>query len=305
MIYTCTLNPAVDYKFNLENINIGKLNRVENANFFAGGKGINVSIVLKNLGTDSIATGFLGGFTGDFIKNTLKSKHIKYEFIDIELPSRFNVKIKHPHMETEINADGPHISNSKMSELLIFIQEMKKDDLLITGGSTCKGQPEAHGVIAQICHEQGIPFVMDTPGKYYSQFLKYKPFLVKPNLQELGDYYGTKIMKVEQAIFYGKKLLEEGAERVIISMGGNGSIYLDKYYIYRSNLIHNKVTSSVGSGDSMVAGFIASYLSDKDTQKAYQFAVAVAQATTFHEGLATYETTMKYYYDVNVKEISK
>jgi len=305
MIYTCTLNPAVDYKFNLENLSIGKLNRVENAHFFAGGKGINVSIVLNNLGTESIATGFLGGFTGDFIKSTLNSKGIQYEFIEIELPTRFNVKIKHPHMETEINADGPHISNSKLSELLDFIQKMKKEDMLITGGSTCKGQPEAHGIIAQICHEHGIPFVMDTPGKYFSQFLKYKPFLVKPNLQELGEYYHMKITKVEQAIFYGKKLLEEGAERVIISMGKNGSIYLDEHNIYRSNLIHSKVTSSVGSGDSMVAGFISSYLSDKDIQKAYQYAVAVAQATTFHDDLATYETTMKYYYEVNLKAISK
>jgi 1-phosphofructokinase len=305
MIYTCTLNPAVDYKFSLENLSIGKLNRVENAHFFAGGKGINVSIVLNNLGTESIATGFLGGFTGDFIKNTLNGKGIKYEFIEIELPTRFNVKIKHPHMETEINADGPHISNSKLSELLAFIQKMEKQDMLITGGSTCKGQPEAHGIIAQICHEHGIPFVMDTPGKYFSQFLKYKPFLVKPNLQELGEYYHMKITKVEQAIFYGKKLLEEGAERVIISMGKNGSIYLDKHNIYRSNLIHSKVTSSVGSGDSMIAGFISSYLSDNDIQKAYQYAVAVAQATTFHDDLATYETTMKYYYEVNVKEISK
>ncbi|MBN2300262.1 MAG: 1-phosphofructokinase [Acholeplasmataceae bacterium] len=304
MIYTCTLNPAVDYIIELGNLESNKLNRSNKAIFRAGGKGINVSVVLNNLGLESIATGFLGDFTGDLIKKDLQNYPlVQMDFIDINDTTRMNVKLNHGYKETEVNVSGPDISVDDFSKLLEQIRQMKKNDLLICSGSACKGISDAYLKIAQVCHQKKIPFIMDIPGKELMEVIKLNPVLIKPNLEELEDYFDIKIQSMSDVVLYGRKLIELGAKNVLISMGSKGSLFIDLDHVYRANSIHGHVVSTTGAGDSMVAGFMKSYLSDQDPKKAYLNAAIAASATVFSEGLATQETIKLYQNKIKIKEI--
>jgi 1-phosphofructokinase len=304
MIYTCTLNPAVDYKIKIDQFVEGKLNRIEEAEFSAGGKGINVSIVLNNLETKNIATGFLGGFPGIYIKEYLEEKYqLNMNFIEIKEPTRINVKLKQIKSETEINHQGPNVEEHDFNALLSLINSLKQDDILICGGSSCKGIHNSYQKIALLCNEKRIKFVMDTPGIYLSQFISFSPFLIKPNNHELEEYFKVKIKTINDTIYYGKKLIEQGAQNVIISLGAKGSVFINKDVIYRSNMIKGLVTNTVGAGDSMVAGFMHQYLKTNDYKKAYEYAIASGTATAFNKGLANLESINKYIDKVRVKEI--
>ena len=304
MIYTCTLNPAVDYIMNLPVLSTNQINRVENASFRAGGKGINVSVVLNNLGIDSVALGFIGEFTGVFIKKDLEQyPHIKSDFIDIKGHTRINVKINHGYKETDINDRGPKVSDNDFQKLMKQIEKLNEDDLLICSGSTCYGQNDAYQNIASLCEQKKIRFIMDVPGKEILDFIDKKPFLIKPNLEELETYFDTKIGSMKDLIRYGKKLVEMGASNVLVSMGSKGSILLDKDHIYRANQIHGHVTDTTGAGDSMIAGFVSSFIQNKDIKKSYLYAVSAGTATVFGEGLATKETCTAYQDKIKIKEI--
>lgn len=305
MIYTCTLNPAVDYKLDVKDLKIGKLNRSNQANFGAGGKGINVSTILTNLKVPNIAIGFVGGFTGSFIEQSLKNKKIKFRFIHTHEATRLNIKLRNitNKNETEINQEGPIISNHEFSKLLNDINKLTAKDVLICGGRSARGIESGYVKIAKICNQRKIPFIMDISSNEMLAILKYRPFLIKPNIHELGDYYKTEIKDVKQAIKYGKKLLSEGAQNLIVSMGSNGSILLTKDKIYQAEPIKGEIISTVGAGDSMVAGFVASYFKDYDYLKAYKIAVAAATSTAFSLGLADPSGIKKYLSKVTIKEV--
>lgn len=304
MIYTCTLNPAIDYKIKIDSFDIGKLNRFDEGVFRAGGKGINVSIALAKLGIDSISTGFLGGFTGAFIASELTDTyHLKHEFINVEPTTRMNVKIMSKTVETELNHDGNNISQSEKEKLIERIRLLGKDDLLVCGGSTAKGHPNLYQEIAQICYKNHVKLIMDTPGNYLSLFLDYQPYLIKPNLVELEAYFNQKISGLDQIIDYGKKLIASGAQLVLISMGSDGSVLISKDAVYQASKVTGIVKTTVGAGDSMVAGFIKGIMESGDIKKAYQSGVAAASATTFGDELVDPNLYSKFLSMIQIKEI--
>jgi 1-phosphofructokinase len=305
MIYTVTLNPAVDYKIKLKELKTGKLNRTDEAHVFAGGKGLNVSIVLNNLGMKSIATGFLGGFTGNFIKHELKKFPYIYDyFVEIEHDTRINIKINDDQHETEVNPNGPIIKEDDFNKLLEDLKDLNAQDTVIVSGSTAYGQDLCYRRIAEICSKKQVKFVMDIPGKYFHEFLEFKPFLIKPNIDELKEYFDRDIESKEEIITYGKKLLELGAQHVIISLGKQGSIFLSASKIFTADAIELDLKSTTGAGDSMVAGFIYAYHQDKDLAKSYQYAVATATATIQADHLASKHEVELYLNQVILKELS-
>ncbi len=304
MIYTCTLNPAVDYIINLPSLESNKLNRIDQSLLRAGGKGINVAVVLNNLGIYNAAFGFLGGFTGSFIKSDLKNyPHIKSEFIDVDGTTRINIKLNHGYKETDINDKGPKISDRDFQKLIDKIDTLTSDDFLICSGSSCQGQKDAYLKIAKLCNKNKVKFIMDIPSKELLGFLDQKPFLIKPNLQELEAYFDVKIGSMDELIEHGKKLILLGAQNVLVSMGSKGSIFISNKHIYRASLIHGHAINTTGAGDSMVAGFVSSYITDGDLKHAYSSAVSAGSATVFGDGLATQETLKTYQKKLKIKEI--
>lgn len=304
MIYTLTMNPSVDYKIRMDELKLNHLNRFNQKTFVAGGKGINCSIVLNHLGIKNQAIAFLGGFTGDFIENELKKNQIYLSRISIEDETRMNVKIKTEHDETELNHQGPKINDHDFQKLIQMISNFKKDDLLIVGGSSLDSIPNAYQKIAKLCKDLQIQFIMDTPGRYIKDYIKYHPLLIKPNLLELEEHFETKIHNIDEIISYGKKMIEQGAVHLIISLGREGSILIDKHRVYQALPMDGKTFSTIGAGDSMVAGFVYQYLIDQNVLNAYEMAVAASAATVFEQTLATKENTLKYLEKVIIKEIT-
>ncbi len=304
MIYTCTLNPAVDYIINLPVLESNKLNRIDQSLFRAGGKGINVAVVLNNLGINNVALGFLGGFTGSFIKTDLALYPlIQSEFIDIEGTTRINIKLNHGHKETDINDKGPKISDHDFQKLMQRIKKLTTDDLLICSGSSCVGQNNAYLEIAKLCNQNNVKFIMDVSGKEVLSFLDQKPFLIKPNLEELEEYFDIKIGSMDELVEYGRKLIDLGAQNVLISMGSKGSLFINKQHIYKASLIHGHAINTTGAGDSMIAGFVSSFVENQDLKKAYLDAVSAGSATVFGDSLATQDTLKTYQKRIKIKEI--
>jgi 1-phosphofructokinase len=303
MIYTLTINPSVDYKIKIDEFSLGQLNRFEEHLFVAGGKGINCSIVLKNLGIENKAVAFLGGFTGAYIKKELEKKDIDLISIPIESETRMNVKVKTKTEETEINHQGPKIDTKDFDQLLDIISSIKHHDLLIIGGSSLDSIPNAYQKIGELSIKNQFMLIMDTPGRYIKEYIKFNPLLIKPNLQELEEYFETKIKNIDEIIFYGKKMIGQGARNLIISLGSEGSLYLNKDKVYQALPIDGEILSTTGAGDSMVAGFTYQYGLDQNLPMAYKMAVAASAATVFEQTLATKENTFKYLEKVIIKEI--
>ena len=304
MIYTLTMNPSVDYKIKIDGIKLNQLNRFETKSFVAGGKGINCSIVLSNLGAKNKAIAFLGGFTGAYIESELHQKKIELITIPIHEETRMNVKIKARNEETELNHQGPSIEEGDFQKLIDKIASFNQGDILIVGGSSLDSIPNAYLRIAEICNQMNISFVMDTPGKYMKEYIQYQPLLMKPNLLELEEYFETKIHNIDEIIFYGKKMMDQGVKNLIISLGHEGSICMHKDLAYHALPIDGNIVSTTGAGDSMVAGFIYQYALNKNILQAYKMAVAASVATVFEQTLATKENTLKYLNHVAIKEIS-
>ncbi|MET3698428.1 fructose-1-phosphate kinase [Bacillus oleivorans] len=282
MIYTCTLNPSIDYKIEANELHIGMLNRPEKTAFYPGGKGINVSLVLKNLDIQNIALGFVGGFTGDFLKDCLKKKGVLFDFIEHNEPTRINVKIKTNLEETEINGNGAYISKEAEDEFLLKMNSLTKHDYLIISGSIPSSvSNNIYEEIAKICMKKEVPFIVDISDSSLLDLLKYRPFLIKPNQYELGELLGIEINSKEEVIKAGKELVESGAENVIVSMGGNGAIFINHEMRAYAKVPKGDVRSSVGAGDSTVAGFLASYLNNRDVMEAFRYGVASGTATAF------------------------
>lgn len=285
MIYTCTLNPSVDYVVEVDDVQIGSLNRANKTAFYPGGKGINVSRVLKKLGISNTALGFVGGFTGDFIINSLKQEEISQQFTIVDEVTRVNVKLK-SSVETEINGKGAVISKQKELELFTQIDTLKEQDFLILAGSLPPNiSIDFYEKIAVKCKEKNVHLVVDTSGEALKGILPYKPFFVKPNQHELGELFNVEITSVEDAVTYGTKLLEKGPENVIVSLGRNGALFINKEVTAFADVPKGELKNSVGAGDSLVAGFIASYVQNKDFLKAFKYGIAAGSATAFSNDL--------------------
>lgn len=286
MIYTCTVNPSIDYVVEVDNVKMGSLNRADKTAFYPGGKGINVSRMLKRLGHTTTALGFVGGFTGDYIRNSLKEEEILQDFTLVDDPTRVNIKLK-SSLETEINGQGAKISKQKETELFEKIASITDQDYLVLAGSLPPTiSPDFYQLIAKKCKENNVRFIVDTSGEALAGILSYRPFLIKPNQAELGELFNVAITTVEEAIKYGQRLLtDDGPENVIISLGGNGALLLNKEITAFANVPKGQLKNSVGAGDSLVAGFIASYVENKDYLKAFKNGIAAGSATAFSNDL--------------------
>ena len=289
MIYTITFNPALDYIVKMDEFNLGHVNRSNNEFVYAGGKGINVSIVLNNLEVKSKALGFIAGFTGDEIERRVREFGCDTDFIKLkEGMYRINVKIK-ADVESEINGGGPDISSEALEKLYAKLDTLTTGDILVLAGSIPKTMPtDIYERIMERLQEKNVRFIVDTTGESLLKVLKYNPFLIKPNHHELGELFGVKLNSKEEVIEYARKLKDMGAQNVIISMAGDGAVLIDSNGgVTTSNVPKGVVKNSVGAGDSMVAGFIAGYLNSEKIEDGFKLGVATGSASAFSEGLAT------------------
>ena len=289
MFYTVTLNPALDYISQVDDFGIGKINRTKTEKILPGGKGLNVSMVLKNLEIDTVAIGFIAGFTGDELRKQMEQKGVKTEFIKVQNGiTRINVKIS-SNQETALNGIGPDIDEKDIEELLQKINEITSDDLVILSGNIPKSIPKnIYPIICDILEKNNVTFVVDATRELLIDVLKYKPFLIKPNKEELEETFKVKITTKDELVTYAKKLQDMGTQNVLISLGGDGAILLNKEgKVYYSKAPKGKVINTVGAGDSMVAGFLAGYKKTKDYEQAFKMAIATGSASAFSMDLAT------------------
>lgn len=289
MFYTVTLNPALDYILQVDDFGIGKINRTKTEKILPGGKGLNVSMVLKNLEIDTVAIGFIAGFTGDELKKQMEQKGVKTEFIKVQNGiTRINVKIS-SNQETALNGIGPDIDEKDIEELLQKINEITSDDLVILSGNIPKSIPKnIYQIICDILEKNNVTFVVDATRELLIDVLKYKPFLIKPNKEELEETFKVKITTKDELVTYAKKLQDMGAQNVLISLGGDGAMLLNKEdKVYYSKAPKGKVINTVGAGDSMVAGFLAGYKKTKDYEQAFKMGIATGSASAFSMDLAT------------------
>lgn len=289
MVYTVTFNPAMDYTVGVEKLEPGMTNRAVSEQLLPGGKGLNVSIVLGNLGVDNVALGFIAGFTGEEIKQRFEMLGGKSDFIKLkEGISRINVKIK-SDMETEINAAGPVIDGEAMSHLMGKLDMLKDGDILILAGSIPSSLPDTrYSDIMKRLAGREIMIVVDAAKELLLDALPFNPFLVKPNHHELGEIFGVAITTREEVVPYARKLQEKGACNVLVSMAGEGAVLVTQDGdVLMREAPKGIVKNSVGAGDSMVAGFVAGWCAQKDYDHAFRMGVASGSASAFSEQLAT------------------
>ena len=287
MIYTVTFNPSIDYVMFVDDFKIDGLNRAQDTNKFAGGKGINVSRVLKTLEVDSTALGFAGGFPGDFIAQTLKDSDIHTDFVQVDEDTRINVKLK-TGQETEVNAQGPNVTDAQFQSLLNQIKETTDKDTVIVAGSVPKSIPsDAYAQIAKITQQTGAQLVVDAEKDLVETVLEYQPLFIKPNKEELEVMFNASVKSDEDVIKYAKQILDNGAQSVIVSLGGDGAIYVDRQQSIKAVNPKGKVINTVGSGDSTVAGMVAGLATGLSVKDAFKQAVASGTATAFDADLAT------------------
>ena len=291
MIYTLCLSPAIDYNMYIDKVVVDGINKSNSETFHAGGKGINVSIVLKNLGVESVCLGFLGGFTGKYIKDYLDSKKIKNDFVWIDSDTRINVKIKGITGETAIDGMGPVVKRHFLDELFIKLDKLKHGDMLVLSGNTCKGVNETiyEEILSRI--DKDVVVVVDSVRYLLYSSLKYKPLFIKPNKDELEEVLNVKISNERDLVSASLKLKELGAQNVIVSLGKDGAMLLDsKKHIYfiKSNS-QKEVVNTIGCGDSVVAGVIAKYLKNNDMKEATMYGVASGTASAYSEHFGVVE----------------
>ena len=287
MIYTVTLNPLIDYIVHAETIEMGAVNRMSADLKLPGGKGINVSRILKRLEVPAIATGFLGGFTGRFIDDWLEAEGVPTDFTPIEADTRINIKLK-AEVETEINGLGPSVSSLEIARLKQSLQSLNANDIVVLAGSVLPCLPQNfYQELIELIKAQDAEFVIDTTGENLLNALPHQPLLIKPNKEELGELYHTEITELSEVIHYGKKLLNDGPRFVLISMAGDGALLFTKQGVYQSNVLKRPLKNSVGAGDSMIAGFVGRWTQTNDPIEAFKWGVACGSATAFSDDLAT------------------
>ena len=291
MIYTLTLNPSIDYIVRLDSLVPGITNRTTAEEYYYGGKGINVSCVLAELDLESTAFGFVAGFTGDAIEKGIRNDRIITDFIKLESGiSRINIKIK-AGVETEINCQGPHISEGELERLFSKIDRISDGDTIVIAGNIPNTMPDdVYERILERIKGKDVRIVVDATKKLLLNALKYKPFLIKPNRQELSEMFGVEINTEDDIEKYAKELQKLGAKNVLISLGGDGAMLIDEFgKRHKAGVLKEKVINTVGSGDSMVAGFVAGYEKTKSYPYALKLGSVCGNATAFLDGLATKE----------------
>lgn len=305
MIYTVTFNPAIDYVMNVPGLVPGEVNRSKEEYVFFGGKGINVSLVLRELGRDSTALGFIAGFTGDAIRRGVEDAGVKSDFIRLENGlSRINVKIK-ASTETDLNGKGPDISEKDLQSLFEKLDTLKDGDILVLAGSIPPDLPEnIYETILARLSDKNITFVVDATGDLLKNVLVYKPFLIKPNHHELGEIFGKTLKNTDEIAHYAKKMQKMGARNVLVSMAANGALLVDETgRVHIIGTAKGKAVNSVGAGDSMVAGFLAGYLEKNDYSYALALGSAAGSATAFSEGLANKELIFRLLNEIQSEKI--
>ena len=291
MIYTVTFNPSLDYIVSVNDFQLGLTNRTDSELILPGGKGINVSTILMNLGIDSTAFGFAAGFTGEEIIREVEAMGIRSDFIKIDSGiSRINLKLKNID-GTEINGSGPEISEEKIEELLRKLDILGEGDILVLAGSIPASMPaDMYSTIMERLQHKNVTFIVDATKDLLINVLKYKPFLIKPNNHELGELFDVKLTTREEVIPYGKKLQKQGARNVLISMAGEGAVLVaEDGSVYEAPAPKGTLVNAVGAGDSMVAGFTAGWIEKKDYRHAFYMGVSAGSASAFSENLATKE----------------
>jgi 1-phosphofructokinase len=289
VIYTVTFNPSLDYIVSVKDFRPGMTNRTSSELMLAGGKGINVSIVLGNLGIKSTALGFIAGFTGDEIVRRLHNSGINSEFIKInDGISRINIKLKSID-GTEINGQGPHIDSSHIEQLMNRLRRLESGDVLVLAGSIPAGiSDNIYKDIMDMLKDKGVQIVVDATSRLLTNVLEYKPFFIKPNQHELGDIFNVTLNTQEEVIPYALELKKMGAVNVCVSMGGKGAILVaDDGNVYKAKAPDGILKNSVGAGDSLVAGFLSGWIEKKDYEYAFRKGVATGSASAFSERLAT------------------
>lgn len=290
MVYTVTFNPAIDYVVHTKEMQVGQVNRSESEEIYFGGKGINVSFVLHELGIPSKALGFVAGFTGAALENGVQASGIETDFVHLKNGfSRINVKIKSEE-ETDLNGQGPVIDEAALQELFEKLKQLKDEDTLVLAGSIPNTLPaDIYERILESLSDRAIRTVVDATKDLLLNVLKYKPFLVKPNNYELGEMFGVTLHTTEEIATYAAKLKEMGAQNVLVSMAGDGALLLDEHgKTHVCGVCKGTVKNSVGAGDSMVAGFLAGSI-DGDYAYALKLGTATGGATAFSDGLAKRE----------------
>lgn len=300
MIYTVTFNPSLDYIVSVNNFQMGMTNRTDSELLLPGGKGINVSIVLKNLGVENTALGFIAGFTGEEIRREVEEIGVKANFIQVEKGvSRINLKLKSID-GTEINGQGPDISEEKVEELLKKLEALKDGDILVLAGSIPASIPDdIYKNIMKRLAGKGIMIVVDATKDLLLNVLEYHPFLIKPNNHELGEIFKTELKTREDVIPYAKKLQEMGARNVLVSMAGEGAVLIaEDGSEYTASAPKGKLVNGVGAGDSMVAGFLAGWMEKKNYVHAFHMGIAAGSASAFSEYLAKREEIEAVYQNI-------
>ncbi len=289
MIYTVTFNPSLDYIVDVEHFTCGQTNRTNKEIIFPGGKGINVSIVLKNLGIDSVALGFMAGFTGQEIKARIEDMGISSDFIScLEGISRINMKLRSDE-ETEVNGMGPHISDQDIKKLYEKLDALSDGDTLVLAGSIPASMPETmYSDIMDYLSGKKLNIAVDATRDLLVNVLKYKPFVIKPNNHELEEIFGVKIQSQDHVVELAKKLQDMGARNVLVSMAGDGALLVtENGQVFSSKPPKGKLVNSVGAGDSMVAGFLAGYAKTGSYEDAFYMGLCTGSASAFSEELAT------------------
>ena len=295
MVYTLTVNPSIDYIVSVQNFSTGKVNRSTSEKVLAGGKGINVSTVLNNLGVENVALGFVAGFTGEKIESLLNEKAVRTDFIHLENGmSRINVKLQ-SDVETEINARGPAVDKKSVENLFEKLNLLSDGDFLVMAGNIPSSLP--HFFYAEIMEKlssKKINFVVDATGKLLTETLKWKPFLIKPNNYELSEIFDAKITDRKSVVPYAKKLQEMGAQNVLVSLAENGAVLCSSDgQVFESDAPKGVAVNSVGAGDSMVAGFLADWIEYKNFESALKNGILSGSASTFSGELATKDSINK------------
>lgn len=297
MIYTVSFNPSLDYIVSMNGFELGKTNRTTKEQMLAGGKGINVSTVLSNLGIENVALGFIAGFTGQELKRMAAEQGLHTDFIELSQGvTRINVKLK-DYDGTEVNGMGPDITPEAIEELMNQVRRLQKGDVLVLAGSIPSSM--SNTIYRDIMEElapKGIHFVVDATKNLLLNVLEFHPFLIKPNNHELGEIFGTELMTHASVIPYAKKLQEMGARNVLVSMAGEGAVLVaENGQVYMLSAPEGELVNAVGAGDSMVAGFLAGWKEKKDFEYAFKMGLAAGSASAFSEFLATKEEIEEVY----------
>lgn len=307
MIYTITANPSIDYVLQLDTMTVGEVNRTKSDVKLPGGKGVNVSRILNELAIESTALGFVGGATGEMFENLLKQHQLQTDFTEVQDDTRINVKINavKQNEETEINGTGPAITDQEKDQFLQKLKKVGQGDVVIMSGSLPKNVETTFYLdIARMIQAQGADFVIDTTGQALLDTLPLHPLVVKPNNHELADLFNTTFKSDQDIIDNARKLLDQGAKHVLVSMAGDGALLVTKDKVFKANAPKGTVINSVGAGDSMIAGFVGTFMKTNDAIESFHIGAACGSATAFSQDIAIKSKIDEVYQAINISQVN-